>query len=299
MEERNESVIASSSASVYRGSVGARAYKRAGNCKNLNGHAFEIMYQDTYNANLKNRLAGRKAYLTKSNIASRDDIIVKDRANHVVKRFQCKDTSSKSGIRDTTRRIESGQYKKTNLVGTTETADAVNQSLGAGTMDSSKISSNETALVNREVNGGNPLAERRAITYTSTKVAKKAFLLSATINGYSNVSKCKKGELDIDEAIVKTTIKSGESASSAWIATLADTSVTMIVACIPGMQPLAKPIGFAAGIAVGIGADYTFNKGHQFLEQKVDNTITRQILRCDDGYSHFKRKMLYSTFAAN
>ena len=54
------------------------------------------------------------------------------KGGHIVKRFQCKDTPSTAGVQDTVKRIKEGQYSRTNVVGTTETADAVNRSLEKG-----------------------------------------------------------------------------------------------------------------------------------------------------------------------
>lgn len=62
--------------STYQGSVVYRAVKRAGHCPNIQGHIFEIMWLDKFNWNIKNMLAGKRAYLTKSPTAPRDDIVV-------------------------------------------------------------------------------------------------------------------------------------------------------------------------------------------------------------------------------
>ena len=88
------------SSSAYHGKVAREAVQRAGHCKNLKGHAFEIMYKDRYNSDPRNILLGKRMYLVKSKIATRDDLIAK-RNGKIIARLQCKDTPSDSGIRDT------------------------------------------------------------------------------------------------------------------------------------------------------------------------------------------------------
>ncbi len=97
---------------AYETSVAKRAIKRAGKNKNLHGHVNEILTVDKHNLNPLHIIKGEKAVLTKSPTAVRDDIVVKaKKTGKVIKRMQLKDTTSKSGIRDTAKKVKDHHYK--------------------------------------------------------------------------------------------------------------------------------------------------------------------------------------------
>lgn len=293
--DRKEGQIIGSSISIYEGSVGSRALKRAGHCKNLKGHVFEILQVDAYNANPINVVAGRRAALTRSAIAIRDDIVVR-KGGKIVKRIQCKDTPSVPGAKDTANRIQVGQYSRTNVVGTKETADAVNKVLEqdksktATRVKKSSISTDTTSLIAKQTLGGNPLKEMRLITKHAKKMAKGAAIVGGGISFFKNRKKVKKGMLDIDEAAMNVAADSGKSAVSAGVSSAVDVSVTMVVATNPALAPVAKPIGFATGVATGVVVDKAFCTGKRAIDRRIDHRIATTVYRADDAYGYLKRQ---------
>jgi len=145
---------------VYEYKSGLEAVKRVGDLPpdKLKGVVHEVMFKDRFN--LKNAFSGKKAILSRSRQAVRDDVLIQD-GKKIVERLQLKDTSKSVG--DVVRRVKQGQYRATKLVGTEETAKAYNQvavKQGIGkSMRSSKISTNTTERVAAKVKGSMPSAK--------------------------------------------------------------------------------------------------------------------------------------------
>lgn len=281
--------------STYQGSVAQRAVQRAGHCKNLKGHIFEICYQDKMNMNPKNVITGKRAYLTKSPNAVRDDIIVKQNGK-VIKRFQCKDTSSVSGARDTAKRIQSGQYSRTNVVGTSETSETVNSVLEKGDsktstrVRNSKISSKTTELIACQANGANPLKHMDLIGRHARQIAISAAAVGGGVSVIKNGREILAGIQDLDEGLTHIAADTGKVATSAAIGSAVDVSVTMAVAMIPPLIPLAKPMGMAAGMVSGFCADSLLKALEKHVDHHYDKIVERKIMSENDAYSYLKRQ---------
>lgn len=296
MSETNKSVYGIGLANgTYQGSVVLRALQRAGHCRNLKGHVLEICYKDRYNMDMRNIVAGRRAFLTKSPIAIRDDLVVKQ-GGHVVKRFQCKDTLSNAGVQDTVKRIREGQYSGTNVVGTRETAKAVNRSLEKGNaktttrVQDSGISSKTTELIACQANGANPLKHLDLVGHHAGSMAKGGAIVGGGISIVTNGNDVIKGKQDVDEAIVHVACDTGKSAASAAFAGAVDVSVTMAVATVPPLIPVAKPIGIAAGMAAGFTADTLFKAVGRCMDRHIDKVVERRIYGAGDAYCYLKKK---------
>lgn len=97
------------------------------------GIAFEIMYTDL--SNIKNALnamnRGLKTQFTKCPNAETIDLITLDNAGKVVERIQCKNTPSTTATDEVIRAVQSGKYRSSQLVGTTESAEAFNAKAAA------------------------------------------------------------------------------------------------------------------------------------------------------------------------
>ncbi len=243
------------------------AVGRAGHNKNIKGHILEVKFKNNYNRNPLNRLKGNKARLTKSPTAVRDDIVVMN-DNKVVKRFQLKDTPSKSGTRDTARRMSKGQYKGTNVVGTTETAARVE-----GIKDSG-ISTKTTELLACEANGANPLKKIDLLGYNARKVGKSGALISGVISAISNGKKVLKKEKDLDEGIASVGVAAGKGGISTAAGSIADAAVTMVLAPTP-----ASPFAKFAGSAVGALTSIATNKGLNLIGNEFDSILDKKVER--------------------
>lgn len=280
---------------TYQWSVAQRALQRAGHCKNLKGHVLEICYKDRFNADVRNIAAGRRAYLTKSPIAVRDDIVVKQ-GGCIVKRFQCKDTPSSAGVQDTVKRIREGQYSRTNVVGTTETADAVNRSLKNGKtktatrVQDSGVSSKTTELIACQANGANPFKHLGAVGHYAGNMAKGGAIVGGAASIVKNGNDVLKGRQDADEAVMGVVCDTGKSAASAAVAGAVDVSVTMAVAMVPPLAPAAKPIGAAAGMAAGFATNTVFKGVEKRIDRHIDKVVERKINSAGDSYCYLKKK---------
>ena len=281
--------------STYQGSVAYRAMQRAGRCPNLKGHVFEIIYKDKFNMDPKNVIAGKKAYLTKLSTAVRDDIIVKQKGK-VIKRFQCKDTSSVSGARDTVKRILSGQYSRTNVVGTSETSKNVNNLLkkkNAETsmrVQNSNISSKTTELIACQAKGANPMKHLDLIGRHAGKMALNAAAVSSGVSAFKNGREVLKGKQDLDEGLVRVAEDTGKTAASAAVGTTVDVAVTMAVASVPPLSPAAKMIGTASGIASSYCTNRILNVLEKSVNQRCDRIVKDKIMSGNDGYSYLKKQ---------
>lgn len=281
--------------STYQSSIARRALQRAGHCKNLKGHVLEIYYKDRYNADVRNILAGRRGYLTKSPTAVRDDLVVKQ-GGHIVKRFQCKDTLSNSGVRETVNRIREGQYSRTNVVGTRETADAVNRSLEKGKaktstrVQDSGISSKTTELIACQANGANPLKHLDLVGHHAGSMAKGGAIAGGVTSIVRNGKDVVKRRQDLDEAVVHVACDTSKTAASSAVIGAVDVSVTMAVATVPPLAPVAKPIGIAAGMAAGAVVDALFKAAGRCKDRHIDKIVERRIYSAGDSYSYLKKK---------
>lgn len=296
MSETNKSVYGIGLVNdIYQGSVAQRALQRAGHCRNLKGHILEICYKDRYNMDVRNIVAGRRAWLTKSPIAVRDDIVVK-KSGHIVKRFQCKDTLSNAGVQDTVKRIREGQYSRTNVVGTRETAEAVNHSLEKGKaktitrVQDSGVSSKTTELIACQANGANPLKHLDLVGHHAGSMAKGGAVVGGAVSIVTNGNDVLKGKQDVDEAVVWVACDTGRSAATAAFAGAVDVSVTMAVATVPPLTLVAKPIGTAAGVAAGFTVNKLFRAVGKCMDRHVDKVVERRLYSAGDSYCYLKKK---------
>ena len=72
---------------LYEANVAKRALNRAGKNKNLKGHINELLMVDQLNRKTGNILKGKKAVLTKSPTAVRDDIVLKQNGKIIQRRI--------------------------------------------------------------------------------------------------------------------------------------------------------------------------------------------------------------------
>ena len=155
-KEKTAGNLANSVVEGYDYSVAVRMSGRAGAYSPTGGkgNAFEVMYSDK--KNLSNLLKpDTTTTLTNSSTARQVDLVTK-KGNRIIERIQCKDTPSAKGTMDTIKRVQNGQYRTTQLVGTSESAAAFNAKAPSQgvtkVMKDSGISTKDTTRVSNKFN---------------------------------------------------------------------------------------------------------------------------------------------------
>ena len=267
----------SSTGSVIKGtydkSVIIRASSRGGKCPNLKGHINEVLTVDKINRNPLNIFKGKRAGLTKSATAVRDDIVVK-KGSKVVKRMQLKDTPK--SISDTIKRVRNGQYRGTNLVGTKETAAAYQKTVASMSkngktvtqkMSSNGISSDTTTFLSKQALGGSLKGTGKQLIKSSSKSAAFGGVISGGISGIVNLVKLKKGKISGKEAAVNTAKETVYGGVASGVGVACDAVTTIVVAGTP-LAPAAKAIGTAANIGSSMAVDAILRKGEKIIKRK-------------------------------
>lgn len=245
---------------VYEGNIATKAIKRAGKNKNLKGHVFELLTVDKENRKLSNILTGKKAVLTNSSTATRDDVLIKQ-GGKVVKRMQMKDTPG--GIKDTVARVTNKQYAGTNLVGTKETARAYAQEVAKKNakgvkvtqkMATNGISSQQTELIAEKVLGGSVSKSASKIAGQASKTGMKTAMFSAATGAAVNAGKVARGEISAKTAIGHVAKDTATNAVASAVGDAVATGVTIAIASTPA-APVAIPAGTAAGVGAAVVTD--------------------------------------------
>ena len=247
----------------YEASVAVRALERAGKCPQLKGHIHEVMFCDKYNVNPVNILKGNHADLTKSTVAKMKDVVMTDRAGHVIGHAQLKDTISNSGAAKTAKQILSGHYNKTVVYGTEETAAKVGKKLAGKAVqkvNSSGISSETTSSIANKALGKMPTMGALGNVAKSGGIAGAAF--GAGIEAVSSISDVIDGKKDVGDAVIDVAgagIKGGitgaaSAAAGSAAAGVAGAAITAVAGtAATGFAVAAAPvaIGVVAATAVG------------------------------------------------
>ena len=235
---------------AYECKAGLEAVKRVGDLSpdKLKGVVHEVMFKDRFN--LKNVFSGKKAVLSSSRQAIRDDILIQD-GKKIVERLQLKDTPKSVG--DVARRVRQGQYRATKLVGTEETAKAYNQvaaKQGIGkTMRSSKISTNTTERVAAKVKGSMPSA--KSLLHGTKQAGKAGAVVSAGIAAATSAVSYFNGEIDEKEAAAKV-VSAGVAGYAGGAAGAAASSLTAAAVTSGLAAATTTTIGGAvAGTVIG------------------------------------------------
>lgn len=237
----------------YEASVAVRALERAGKCPQLKGHIHEVMFCDKYNVNPVNILKGNHADLTKSTVAKMKDVVMTDRAGHVIGHAQLKDTISNSGAAKTAKQILSGHYNKTAVYGTEETAAKVGKKLAGKAVqkvNSSGISSETTSSIANKALGKMPTMGALGNVAKSGGIAGAAF--GAGIEAVSSISDVIDGKKDVGDAVIDVAgagIKGGITAAGVAGAAITAVAGTAATGFAVAAAPVA--IGFVAATAVG------------------------------------------------
>lgn len=274
-DKQNKTLLANTAKTVikqgYDASVLQRAAKRAGKNVNLKGHINEIRMVDKFNMNPVNIVKKNKAYLTKSPIAGRDDIIVKNGKN-IVKRFQVKDTTSTSGALKTAKQVMSGKYRGTNVVGTKETVEKVMSQKG---MDAckQKIMSNGLRTCDNELLAAKALGKggfRETVKCAKTGTAgaaKSSALFSGAVELVSSIGKVKNKEMSLKQAAYNVGKESSLAALSGAASKVVGDVAAIGTAAVVGSNPVTAA---AAAITAGVGSSILADKAGRKLMDKIE-----------------------------
>ncbi len=257
--KKNNGTYSSVAKEIYEGKVGAEAFLRAGNNKNLHGIVHEVMYKDVQNIKPNNIFNGVEATLSKSPTVLRDDVILMQ-SGKVVGRAQLKDTAN--SINHTIKQVASGKYKGTNLMGTKETVAAYNNGIiklaSKGTdvtqkMTSTGISSSDTVRIASKTIGGN--LSGSLLTNAAKSSGTFGAIVSGGIEAISSGKEFLDGDIDGEEfatRVVKETVGGGISAAAGGAAaTAAATTAAGVLATTTAPVWIPAAIGLGAAMAVG------------------------------------------------
>lgn len=196
----------------------------------------------------------KKAFLTKSTTAVRDDIIIKQ-ASKVIGRMQVKDTAK--SISKTIKQVADGKYNRTLLVGTKETTVKYTNATKAARltqkMKSSGISSSDTARIASKALGQMPT--KAAIASAARSAGAWGAAISAGVEVISSGQKLMNGEISGGEfavRVAKEGVGGGISGATAGVAgTIATGGAAIALSTVsaPAWVPVA--VGVGAAVAVG------------------------------------------------
>lgn len=232
----------------YDYSVASRMSGRAGSSSPLGGkgNAFEIMYGDQKNmANiLKPEMSTR---LTHSSTATQADLVT-TKGGRIVERIQCKDTPSIKGAADTIKRVQSGQYRTTQLVGTSESAAAYNTKAASKgvtkVMKDSGISTRDTSRISNKFNGVSSTTGIANAAKTSAKFGGVVGGGVAAIESIANGADFSTATGNVASGALK-----GSLSGAAGTATSEATMIALAAAPIPLVAKVA--IGIGTGLVAG------------------------------------------------
>lgn len=282
---------AATARSAYEAKVGGQALKRAGGNKNLKGHVFEQMRCDQYNYNPVNIAKGQKKILAKSTTAVRDDLLTLNKNGKVIGREQLKNVTSKSGMNKIVNRVSKGQYKGTQLVGTSENC----QQYGKSTvkkfvhgkkitqkMTNSGITSGETeviatkALATKGVEGGAKAVVKNAkvLAEQAGQTAKMGGAISAGVEVAKNIKPVMKKEKTLGKAGLDVAKEGIRGAGTAAVAKFTSDVVTIVTA--PVLGPGSVGVGMAAGAATAYAVDKTSRKAENKIKDLCQETGTAE-----------------------
>ena len=161
----------------------------------------------------------------------------------VFERIQCKDTPSVSGTAKTLKQVQNGQYRATQLVGTTESASAYNAKAAqkgvSKLMKDSGISTQDTSRISNKFNGVSSTTGLVNAVGSASKVG------GAVSGGIALVESIANGD-DFAETTKNVTSSALKGASSSAVGTAAAEGTMIALA--------AAPIPLIAKVAIGVGS---------------------------------------------
>lgn len=246
----------------YNDTIGQEALSRAGCNQQLKGIVHEMLFRDKCNMNPSSILKGNVTVLTKNPTAHNVDLVTMNEGKAVAK-YQLKDCTSDSGIRDTLGRVRKGQYRNTQLMGTEETTKKYNsmKSPNDRPMKSTGVSSKRTGRI--ADNAGVKSPDKNTVMNNFKDIGSCAMnsagigaAFSAAGSIYSNLEKYNNGEIDGVEymgEVAKDTAKGAVKSATTTATALSLKEGGKALGDAVGSQALRKFAGSNAGTAVAFG----------------------------------------------
>lgn len=236
----------------------------------------KVSIAEDNNLNPLHIIKGEKAVLTKSPTAVRDDIVVKaKKTGKVIKRMQLKDTTSKSGIRDTAKKVKDHHYKGTILMGTKETAKKYAEQAAKDPrikqkMHSNGISSDHTKLIATKFAGTNAKGTSKRLVKESAKTGLGGATFTAGIEAVKAGFDVKNGKKDVKSAVGTVINETAISTASAITGDAIGGAATIAASTL--LSGPAAPVVGVVGLAAGAGASKITDKAIRTGETTVLNT---------------------------
>jgi len=237
--------ITNSVQQVYESKAGVEALIRGGQNPKLKGVVHEVLFKDKLNA--ANLLNGKRASLTQSTTAVRDDVIVKS-VGKVVERYQLKDAPA--SVERVIKQASGGKYAGTKLVGTAETVEKYAAAGGDGvkSMSSSGISSKTTERIADKALG--KMGSAKNVMSGAGRAGVIGVAVGCGITAITSVGELIDGEIDGAEfagRVAKAGVTGGVCSAGGAVAATAASAAT-------GAAITASGIGAAAVSAGGVAA---------------------------------------------
>lgn len=236
---------------AYDTSVVSRMAGRAGAASpyGAKGISFEIMLQDKLNLESIFK-PGTKVKLSESSIDSEADL-VSTKNGLVDKNIQCKDGVSKSQISDVIKRVEGGQYADSELVGTSEFADAYNPKAvkkGLAPATDSGISTKSTSSVAEKALGNINPETLKANVFNAAKFGTAISTVFSVAESIANQDSFNDavGNVVTNDAVATVTAAICPLSDAAMISALSYCGITGTAASATGTV-----VGIVATVATG------------------------------------------------
>jgi len=277
-KEKTLSTSQSMARETYLDYAGKEAVERVGKGPQLKGTIHEITFRDSKNLSIQERLQGKVTMLTVSTTAKTNDLITVQNGK-VAGRYQLKDVISKPGIRDIQQKVEAGQYRSAQLVGTEETSKLYNETATTSkTMKSSGISSKTTTRA--ADNAGANVPDKNLLINNIQDIGQQAKVSSVYSAGIGvcteaarSYKEYKSGGIDgfdYAERIVVTGVKSATTSACKTAAALGMKEGAKAVAKQTGKEALRRAAGSNAATGIMFGMVEQVCYTYRYASGKMD-----------------------------
>ena len=133
---------------TYWDYTGKEALSRVGKNPQLKGTIHELAFRDKQNLKSVLSFGNEKTRLTHSTTAVRDDVVTTNSRGYITRRYQLKDVTSESGSYNLNKQIDSGKYRRSNIIGTVETAEKIEEVQSSGISSTSTTRAADNTGVN-------------------------------------------------------------------------------------------------------------------------------------------------------
>lgn len=240
------------------------------------GIVFEIMDKDLMNL-MDVFKSGMQTSLTKSPNATTVDLVTTN-GGKVVRRIQCKDVVSESGVNNVLNAVKNGKYQSATLHGTTESANAFNAAAEADNVSKRMINTGISDKTTQRI--ANKSLGNVSGLDTAAAVVGKAALIGCLVNGTIATVQCIKDGKNVPDSVGHVTVSAGMGAVSYGASAAAAEAATaaLIAASAPTLTVILIPAGCAVGTAIilNIALNFVSDDAEDFISNlaaKAGNAV--------------------------